>query len=52
VVSPDGYSHHLPIKDVIKTGGGVVSSLQIEALISQGAGVAEAASSRKDDKWG
>ena len=41
------------IKDVIKTGGEWVSSLQIEDLISQCAGVAEAAViGVKDDKWG
>jgi fatty-acyl-CoA synthase len=41
------------IKDVIKTGGEWVSSLQIEDLIAQCAGVAEAAViGVKDDKWG
>jgi fatty-acyl-CoA synthase len=41
------------IKDVIKTGGEWVSSLQIEDLISQCAGVAEAAViGVRDDKWG
>jgi fatty-acyl-CoA synthase len=41
------------IKDVIKTGGEWVSSLQIEDLISQCAGVAEVAViGVKDDKWG
>src|SRR5271156_558787 len=44
VVSPGGYVHITDrIKDVIKTGGEWVSSLQIEDLISQCAGVAEAA---------
>jgi fatty-acyl-CoA synthase len=54
VVSPDGYVHITDrIKDVIKTGGEWVSSLQIEDLISQCAGVAEAAViGIKDDKWG
>jgi acyl-CoA synthetase (AMP-forming)/AMP-acid ligase II len=38
---------------VIKTGGEWVSSLQIEDLITQCSGVAEAAViSVKDDKWG
>ena len=41
------------IKDVIKTGGEWVSSLQIEDLIAQCAGVAEAAViGVKDEKWG
>jgi fatty-acyl-CoA synthase len=41
------------IKDVIKTGGEWVSSLQIEDLISQCAGVAEATViGVKDEKWG
>src|SRR3984893_11221099 len=41
------------IKDVIKTGGEWVSSLQIEDLISQCKGVPEAAViGIKDDKWG
>jgi fatty-acyl-CoA synthase len=54
VVSSDGYVHITDrIKDVIKTGGEWVSSLQIEDLISQCAGVAEAAViGVKDDKWG
>ena len=54
VVSPDGYVHITDrIKDVIKTGGEWVSSLQIEDLISQCKGVAEAAViGVKDDKWG
>ena len=44
MVSPGGYVHITDrIKDVIKTGGEWVSSLQIEDLISQCAGVAEAA---------
>jgi fatty-acyl-CoA synthase len=41
------------IKDVIKTGGEWVSSLQIEDLIAQCAGVAEVAViGVKDEKWG
>ncbi|MBK3664988.1 fatty acid--CoA ligase [Bradyrhizobium diazoefficiens] len=54
VVSPDGYVHITDrMKDVIKTGGEWVSSLQIEDLISQCAGVADAAViGVKDDKWG
>ena len=41
------------IKDVIKTGGEWVSSLQLEDLISHCAGVAEAAViGVKDEKWG
>src|ERR1700759_745424 len=54
VVDPNGYVHITDrIKDVIKTGGEWVSSLQIEDLISQCAGVAEAAViGVKDDKWG
>jgi fatty-acyl-CoA synthase len=54
VVSPDGCVHITDrIKDVIKTGGEWVSSLQIEDLISQCAGVAEAAViGVKDEKWG
>jgi fatty-acyl-CoA synthase len=54
VVSPDGYVHITDrIKDVIKTGGEWVSSLQVEDLISQCPGVAETAViGVKDDKWG
>jgi fatty-acyl-CoA synthase len=54
VVDPNGYVQITDrIKDVIKTGGEWVSSLQIEDLISQCAGVAEAAViGVKDDKWG
>ncbi|WFU45674.1 fatty acid--CoA ligase (plasmid) [Bradyrhizobium sp. CB82] len=54
VVSPDGYVHITDrMKDVIKTGGEWVSSLQIEDLISQCPGVADAAViGVKDDKWG
>jgi len=54
VVDANGYVHITDrMKDVIKTGGEWVSSLQIEDLISQCAGVAEAAViGVKDDKWG
>ena len=54
VVSPDGYVHITDrLKDVIKTGGEWVSSLQIEDLITQCPGVAEAAViGVKDDRWG
>jgi fatty-acyl-CoA synthase len=54
VVDANGYVHITDrIKDVIKTGGEWVSSLQIEDLISQCAGVAEAAViGVKDDRWG
>jgi fatty-acyl-CoA synthase len=53
-VDANGYVHITDrIKDVIKTGGEWVSSLQIEDLISQCAGVAEVAViGVKDDKWG
>jgi acyl-CoA synthetase (AMP-forming)/AMP-acid ligase II len=54
VVTPDGYVHITDrLKDVIKTGGEWVSSLQIEDLITQCAGVAEAAViGVRDDRWG
>jgi fatty-acyl-CoA synthase len=54
VVDPNGYVQITDrIKDVIKTGGEWVSSLQIEDLISQCAGVAEVAViGVKDDRWG
>jgi fatty-acyl-CoA synthase len=53
-VSPDGYVQITDrIKDVIKTGGEWVSSLQIEDLITHCPGVAEAAViGVKDEKWG
>ena len=53
-VTPEGYVQITDrIKDVIKTGGEWVSSLQIEDLITHCAGVAEAAViGVKDDKWG
>jgi fatty-acyl-CoA synthase len=54
VVDPDGYVHITDrLKDVIKTGGEWVSSLQIEDLITECPGVAEAAViGVKDDRWG
>jgi fatty-acyl-CoA synthase len=54
VVSPGGYVHITDrLKDVIKTGGEWVSSLQIEDLITQCPGVEEAAViGVKDDRWG
>jgi fatty-acyl-CoA synthase len=53
-VTPDGYVRITDrIKDVIKTGGEWVSSLQIEDLIAHCPGVFEAAViGVKDDKWG
>lgn len=54
VIEPSGYLRIVDrIKDVIKTGGEWVSSLQIEDLVSQCKGVSEAAViGVKDDKWG
>jgi fatty-acyl-CoA synthase len=54
VIEPDGTLRVVDrIKDVIKTGGEWVSSLQLEDLISQYKGVSEAAViGVKDDKWG
>jgi acyl-CoA synthetase (AMP-forming)/AMP-acid ligase II len=54
IIEPGGYLRIVDrIKDVIKTGGEWVSSLQIEELISQCEGVSEAAViGVKDDKWG
>ena len=54
VIEPGGYLRIVDrIKDVIKTGGEWVSSLQLEDLISQYKGVSEAAViGVKDDKWG
>jgi fatty-acyl-CoA synthase len=53
-IEPGGYLRIVDrIKDVIKTGGEWVSSLQIEDLIGQCKGVSEAAViGVKDDKWG
>jgi fatty-acyl-CoA synthase len=54
VIEPSGYLRIVDrMKDVIKTGGEWVSSLQIEDLISQCKGVSEAAViGVEDDKWG
>jgi fatty-acyl-CoA synthase len=54
VIEPSGYLRIVDrIKDVIKTGGEWVSSLQLEDLIEQRKGVSEAAViGVKDDKWG
>ncbi|MBM7043979.1 MULTISPECIES: fatty acid--CoA ligase [Rhizobium] len=54
IIEPSGYLRIVDrIKDVIKTGGEWVSSLQIEDLVSQCKGVSEAAViGVKDDKWG
>jgi fatty-acyl-CoA synthase len=54
VIEPDGYLRIVDrIKDVIKTGGEWVSSLQIEDLLSQCQSVSEAAViGVKDDQWG
>jgi fatty-acyl-CoA synthase len=54
VIGPDGYVRVVDrIKDVIKTGGEWVSSIQLEDLISQCAGVAEAAViAVSDERWG
>ncbi|UCI05181.1 fatty acid--CoA ligase [Mesorhizobium sp. B1-1-8] len=54
VIEPSGYVRVIDrIKDVIKTGGEWISSLQIEDLICQCKGVLEAAViGVKDAKWG
>ena len=54
IIGPDGYLQVVDrIKDVIKTGGEWVSSIQLEDLISQCEGVSEAAViGVKDSKWG
>jgi fatty-acyl-CoA synthase len=54
VMHPDGYVQITDrIKDVIKTGGEWVSSLQLEDIITQRAGVAECAViGVADEKWG
>src|SRR6478736_2487816 len=54
VITPDGYVQITDrIKDVIKTGGEWVSSLQLEDIISQHGGVSEVAViGVKDEKWG
>jgi fatty-acyl-CoA synthase len=53
-IDPAGYVHITDrLKDVIKTGGEWVSSLELESLISQHPGVAEVAVvGIKDEKWG
>ncbi len=53
-IGPDGYLRITDrIKDVIKTGGEWVSSLEVEDVISQYPGVSEAAViGVKDAKWG
>lgn len=53
-IAPDGYVQITDrIKDVIKTGGEWVSSLELEDIILQRAGVAECAViGIKDEKWG
>jgi fatty-acyl-CoA synthase len=54
VIAPDGYLRVVDrIKDLIKTGGEWLSSIQIEELIAGCEGVSEAAViGVKDDKWG
>ncbi len=54
VMSPDGYLQITDrIKDVIKTGGEWISSLQLEDIIMHRAGVAECAViGVKDARWG
>ena len=54
IIEPDGYLRVVDrMKDVIKTGGEWVSSIEIEDLISQFDGVSEAAVIGVDDeKWG
>lgn len=54
VVMPDGAVQIVDrIKDVIKTGGEWVSSIEVEALIGEMAGVQECAViGVKDEKWG
>ncbi|MGG1947651.1 fatty acid--CoA ligase [Trinickia sp. NRRL B-1857] len=54
VMHPDGYVQIVDrIKDVIKTGGEWVSSIEIEALINELPGVQESAViGVKDERWG
>ena len=54
VVLPDGYVQIVDrIKDVIKTGGEWISSIEIEALIGEVPGVLESAViGVEDEKWG
>jgi len=53
-IDPDGYVQITDrIKDVIKTGGEWVSSLELEDIISQHGGVSDVAViAIKDEKWG
>src|SRR5262249_40088893 len=53
-IGPDGYVQITDrIKDVIKTGGEWVSSLELEDIISQHGGVSEVAViGIKDEQWG
>jgi acyl-CoA synthetase (AMP-forming)/AMP-acid ligase II len=53
-IGPDGYVQITDrIKDVIKTGGEWVSSLELEDIISQHGGVSDVAViAIKDEKWG
>jgi fatty-acyl-CoA synthase len=54
VMQPDGFVQIVDrIKDVIKTGGEWVSSIEVERLISELSGVRECAViGVRDDKWG
>jgi len=54
VIDPDGYLQITDrIKDVIKSGGEWVSSLDLENILSQHPGVLESAAiGVKDEKWG
>lgn len=54
VVRPDGYVQIVDrIKDVIKTGGEWVSSIEVESLVAEVPGVQESAViGVKDEKWG
>ena len=54
VITPDGYLRVTDrIKDVIKTGGEWISSLQLEDIIMHRVGVGECAViGLKDDRWG
>jgi fatty-acyl-CoA synthase len=54
VVRPDGFVQIVDrLKDVIKTGGEWVSSIEVEGLIGEVAGVQESAVvGVKDEKWG
>jgi fatty-acyl-CoA synthase len=54
VITPDGYLRVTDrIKDVVKTGGEWISSLQLEDIIMHRVGVGECAViGVKDDRWG